>query len=372
MKLTYVVARALHRLTRDGVRWQASSIDLVSMEDDIQALGQATLDKVRRDVEVFGWHLLLVTGDADEPSFLFTIGLWESYRHPEIVVFVPSRDPQDMSGNLQAVVERIRQGGAFQADEVGEGLFGQFPGAFRPVAKIWYPLFLGTAMAYYGGDAFPALQLFWPDPEGRFPWEEGFAAGLLPFQPLLHQPVLNLANLPERLVEELEETGSVHNVTFAAEDLFVDLDPETQGALLREWRWLVGPGAEVFLVTVFGDVFFKAPDERVCWLNTGAASYAEVAESEEEWIDEVEERGHEWFHAKIRLDLLLRDLPLEEGQVYGWRQPPMLGGEESPENLERVDAAAYVAKTGRLARTIRDLTPGPEDDLVGLDPSDIF
>ncbi|HSG41345.1 MAG TPA: DUF4262 domain-containing protein [Thermoanaerobaculia bacterium] len=337
------------------------------MEDDLQTLGQATLDKVRRDVEVFGWHLLLVTGDAGEPAFLFTIGLWESYRHPEIILFVPSKDPQDMAGNLQVVVERIRQGATFQSEQVGDGLFGQFPGAFRPVVKTWYPLFLGTAMAYYDGDSFPTLQLFWPDPEGRFPWEEGFAAALLPFQPLLHQTVLNLANLPERLVEELEDAGSVQNVTFAAEDLFVDLDSRIEGILLDEWRWLVGPGAEVFLVTVFGDLFCKTPDGRVCWVDTGWANFVEVADSEEEWVEVVEERGHEWFHAKVRLDLLLRDVHLEEGQVYGWRQPPVLGGEESVDNIEPVDAATYIGKAGRLARTIQELTPGPEDDKVGFD-----
>ncbi|HEV2843993.1 MAG TPA: DUF4262 domain-containing protein [Thermoanaerobaculia bacterium] len=337
------------------------------MEDDLQALGEATLEKVKRDVETFGWHLLLVSGDADEPAFLFTIGLWESYRHPEIVLFVPSHDPHEMAGNLQVVVERIRQGKTFMPNEVSESLFGHFAGAFRPVAKVWYPLFLGTAMAYYGGDVFPALQLFWPDPDGRYPWEEGFAAALFPFQPLLHESVLNLANLPEQLVEELEDSGSVQNVTFAAEDLFVDLDPETHGDLLDEWRWLVGLGGEVYLITVFGDLFCKTPDGRIWWLDTGLANFAEVADSEDQWVEVVEERGHEWFHAKIRLDLLLRDAHLEEGQVYGWRQPLMLGGEESAENIERVDAVPYIGKMGRLAKTIHDLTPSPEDDKVGFD-----
>lgn len=338
------------------------------MEDELQALGEATLEKVRKDVEVFGWHLLLVTGDAGEPSFLFTIGLWESYQHPEIVLFVPSHDPQEMAGNLQVVVEHVRRGKHFRPQEVSEGLFGHFPGAFRTVAKVWYPLFLGTAMAYYGGDGFPALQLFWPDPEGLYPWEDGFVAALFPFQPLLHESSLNLANLPEQLVEDLESSGSIQNVTFAPEDLFVDFDPETQATLLNEWRWLVGPGAEVYLVTVFWDLFCKDADDRVWWLDTGCGNYLEIAESEDDWVEVVEERGHEWFHAKIRLDLLLRDRPLEEGQVYSWIQPPMLGGEESAENLELSDAVVHIGKLGRLARTIQELTPGPEDDKVGYDP----
>ena len=63
----------------------------------------------------------------------------------------------------------------------------------------------------------------------------------------------------------------------------------------------------------------------------------------------------------------MREIHLEDGQAYGWRQPPMLGGEESAENIEPVAAAGYIARLGRLGRSLRELTPEPGDDEIGYD-----
>ena len=60
---------------------------------------------------------------------------------------------------------------------------------FRAVHPANYPSFLGYAGWYYGGGGFPALQCVWPDPEGLFPWEAGFAAPLRAQQPDLGQPL---------------------------------------------------------------------------------------------------------------------------------------------------------------------------------------
>ena len=43
-----------------------------------------------------------------------------------------------------------------------------------PIAKRFYPDYLGWSRWFYGGDDFPCLQIVWPDREGVFPWEETF------------------------------------------------------------------------------------------------------------------------------------------------------------------------------------------------------
>jgi hypothetical protein len=47
------------------------------------------------------------------------------------------------------------------------------------------PEYFGTAIGYYQGADFPALQLLWPDKDNRFPWEEGFDEEYVRHQPLL-------------------------------------------------------------------------------------------------------------------------------------------------------------------------------------------
>jgi hypothetical protein len=59
----------------------------------------------------------------------------------------------------------------------------------RPVLEKWYGPFLGMAGWYYRRRPFPVLQCFWPDPQGRYPWEAGFSG-----EPRFSQPLLHLEN----------------------------------------------------------------------------------------------------------------------------------------------------------------------------------
>src|SRR5215831_14453067 len=63
------------------------------------------------------------------------------------------------------------------------------------------------------------------------------------------------------------------------EDVFVRVDRASEDSLLADWRWKVGDQAELFRVTVFGDLFTRTPDGRIHLLDVGTASYVEAAES---------------------------------------------------------------------------------------------
>jgi len=334
---------------------------------DLEAAGRAAIEGARRDVELYGWHVVMIQGD-EEPGFLFTIGLWQSYRHPEIILFAPSEDPSDMAGRIQPVAESVSEGAVFETGTVHEKLFGRFAGSFRTVELPWYPWFLGTAMAFYGGTDFPVLQLFWPDREGTFPWERGFSAELHPFQPFLFETTATLANLPPSVTAEIESSGNVQTQTFCACDLFIEVDGEKRDLLLQEWRWLVGAETEVLRITVFGDLFLSSPDGHVHWLDTGSATYEEVAATIEEWGREAQACGPEWFHLKALLDLREQDVALADEQVFSWIHPPMLGGEETAGNVNLGDVFVHVSLMGRIAYAIKDLPPGTPVSAVDFEP----
>jgi len=339
-------------------------------DEDLEALGRAALERARQDVETYGWHVVLIQSD-EEPGFLFTIGLWQTFRHPEIILFAPSEDPTGMAGRLQPVAERVSEGEVFEPDSVHEEIFGRFSGAFRTVESQWYPWFLGTAMAFYGGIDFPVVQLFWPDRDGTFPWESGFSAELHPFQPFLFETVASLANLPPSVGLEIETSDNVPTQTLSGSDLFIewdDEDEEDENLLLSDWRWLVGNDAKLLRVTVFGDLFLTTPDGHVHWLNTGAGFYREVAESVEEWGRKAQQHGAEWFHLRAFLDLREMGMGLDEGEVYSWNHPPMLGGDESAENIGSVDVRVHVSQMGRTALAIKDLPPGTPIPDIKFEP----
>lgn len=155
-------------------------------EAQLEALGRAAVERAGKDVEKFGWHVVMIPGEG-KSGFLFTIGLWQTYKHPEIIAFSTTEDPQRIIGRFTAVAKRIAAGERFEVGKTYEGLFGGYPGAFCNVRVDWYPDYLGTATAFYGNFDFPTQELFWPDREGYFPWEPGFDKTLRSLQPLLYE-----------------------------------------------------------------------------------------------------------------------------------------------------------------------------------------
>lgn len=153
---------------------------------ELEALGNEAVERARKDVEKFGWHFVLIPGEGGS-GFLFTIGLWQTWKHPEIIAFSPTDDPERIVGRFSAVAKRIAAGERFEPGKTYEGLFGDFPGAFRAVHADRYEDYLGTAAGFYQSFDFPVQQLFWPDREGRFPWETGFDQRIRGLQPLLYE-----------------------------------------------------------------------------------------------------------------------------------------------------------------------------------------
>lgn len=142
----------------------------------------------------------------------------------------------------------------------------------------------------------------------------------------------------------------------AQSDLFVE-DPKN-GDLLHEWRWKVGSEAQVFRVTVFGDVFTQTPAGRIYWLDTGTGNYVEVAKNAEQWADRLKTHGFEWFHWQTFSEL--RDLKVElaPGKVFSWQKFPMYGGQETAANVDWVPTWAHLTASGRSARSLHDRAAG--------------
>jgi hypothetical protein len=141
------------------------------------------------DVNEYGWHMITVPPDDQGPGFTYTIGLFKSYGHPEVIIFglpIPV-----MQGVLDVVAEIVKDGRRFvdgeQTDDVMEG----YACAFRTVHRDHYRGHFGFAIWFYrtlGQEAFPALQCIWPDKGRRFPWERDCLESIHALQPLLYEP----------------------------------------------------------------------------------------------------------------------------------------------------------------------------------------
>lgn len=143
---------------------------------------------IDESVSKYGWAAVPVA-DAT-PPFIYTIGLMFSYKHPELIVFGL---PESGHALLCRLVEQIEIGFSFTAPEACGNLVPGIPLAARPVHETQHELYLGYAMGYCRERGkigeLKALQVFWADNSGRFPFDAGCNKDVWSLQPRLDVPL---------------------------------------------------------------------------------------------------------------------------------------------------------------------------------------
>lgn len=168
----------------------------VMAEDVFPDRNMSHREKIEFMLEREGWAMDTVgpSGDADAPipRYTYTVGFDRRFGFPELVVFGLS--PVACRGLFELVAAAVAGGTDLPVGRAFIGLLeDDQPCALLPVdaaeAVGMFPaLAEDRVLAGERPDDFTMLQLTWPDPEGRLPWEEGFSASLAPLQLLLGEP----------------------------------------------------------------------------------------------------------------------------------------------------------------------------------------
>jgi hypothetical protein len=133
--------------------------------------------RLRETIRAHGWAVQAVFGNhrRRHPDFAYTVGLW-GFGHPELlVVGLPA---QTACRLLNELGELVRAGGVLRAGDTVDcpELRGGRTLCLRRVPDPERILFV--AQNVYGGPGLrvvPALQVFYPDSQGRYPWDPGYA-----------------------------------------------------------------------------------------------------------------------------------------------------------------------------------------------------
>ena len=156
----------------------------------------------------------------------------------------------------------------------------------------------------------------------------------------------------------LEQDDGRARLDAALSELLV---PIPEGDLLEDWRWLVGDQAEIFKITVFGDMLVAEPSGRLHWLDIGRGAYEELPVYRDTWLPDFYFVAPEVIYAPILLELRAQDYALAEGEVYDWIKSPMVGGGYTKNNVQRGPIRAVVAFAGRLAQRKASGSPLPAE-----------
>jgi hypothetical protein len=135
-------------------------------------------------IAAVGWAVTAVLPEPGEAPYAYTVGLTE-LGAPELVI---TGLPHDIAhALLNDAADRVHEHGArwCHRQRIHDLLSGLDAVIIDGAAhELIHP---GTAYARYGQQRVRLQQIVWPDPRGRFPWEDGHAHPAA-IQPLL-QPI---------------------------------------------------------------------------------------------------------------------------------------------------------------------------------------
>lgn len=144
-------------------------------------------EEIAEVVREHGWYPAVVADHR--PPFVYTIGLMQTWRHPELVVF--GLDAGNYQALLTGLVRDVRSGRSFAESGVHLVRLGESEHrvGVRRVHPTQHPLYLGFAMGFLTNigrmGELEAVQVFWPDTRGTFPFEPGCDLAVSELQPRL-------------------------------------------------------------------------------------------------------------------------------------------------------------------------------------------
>jgi hypothetical protein len=138
---------------------------------------------IEKNIKDFGCHLVLIEADNYMPGFVYSIGLFERFNHPEIICF--GLDINVMAGIINEACDQIKERTSFISKVKYPDFLQDYDIQFIDVDESYYNNYLGYGGWYYGNFDFPAMQLVWPDKHHNFPWHDDFNEHWKFKQPLL-------------------------------------------------------------------------------------------------------------------------------------------------------------------------------------------
>lgn len=152
-----------------------------------------------------------------------------------------------------------------------------------------------------------------------------------------------------------------------ADDYLIDHSGFDWEKLLSSWEWLLEDDIEVapWLMNRFGDVFFTDELGIVNWLNITDGELTEVAASEAEFMELLQNSEHaeDWFQIALVDEMSEAGERLAAEKCYGFKTLPILGGDFGTTNIKVWSIVDYWNFCGRIHVQLDGLPDGTEVDI---------
>jgi hypothetical protein len=116
-------------------------------------------------------------------GFSYTVGLYESYGHPELIIFgLPHTVSHPI---LITAADAAKSGTPLDLTKPSDDLLVGYSCCFAEVPISQYPDHVGAARWFYQDRHFPLHQIIWPSRAGLFPWHHDASAQFKAAEPII-------------------------------------------------------------------------------------------------------------------------------------------------------------------------------------------
>ena len=144
-------------------------------------------ERTESNIEKYGLTVIILEATDYLPAFAYSIGLWKTYMHPEIICF--GLTIKNLHALINDVAKLVKQGQTIITNKSYDEFFAKNETKFINVDPSYLNNYFGTAIDYYNTENFPALQFVWTDRKNKFPWDDDYEEEFKYRQPLLDRNV---------------------------------------------------------------------------------------------------------------------------------------------------------------------------------------
>jgi hypothetical protein len=118
------------------------------------AMSNTTRAELAANIQKHQWLVFNITGSSEaELRFSYTVGLFETFGHPEVVI---SGLPNDVAlAILNDIGSDVAKGVSREAEVLYDDILAGYPCVFKPVPTHVYEAYFGRALVFYEGLIFP-------------------------------------------------------------------------------------------------------------------------------------------------------------------------------------------------------------------------
>lgn len=145
-------------------------------------------------------------------------------------------------------------------------------------------------------------------------------------------------------------------------DYLIDQSGIDWPTALSSWSWLIPAEFTLWLVNRFADLFLVLPDGSVHMLDVGAGTLTKLADSRDDFCDLIDEgdNANQWLMIPLVDKMVAAGVVLQPGQCYGFKIPPVMGGDYAVENVEPLAVWDCLGAYGSIHYQLQNVPDGTQ------------